>query len=220
MFRGARAYLKTASKHIKTTKEIGRKLLVEAALVLLGADDKLMQREAVVLSSHDVGRDIAEWDRILVKAMMMYSFLKEEESPSPLFKSLRYLISKAILANPEGAAAAAVVFCETNNGRHEIPEHMVKQLETWAAKYTQEGRALKWHQILKALGLPDSCKHRLSWQTKKMRSYFYHGIQSKRHASKVETKRRQTSRPCRQTRNRQPCHSNEKIKLKTHEEEN
>ena len=90
MFRGARAYLKTASKHIKTTKEIGRKLLVEAALILLGADDKLMQREAaVVLSSHDVGRDIAEWDRILVKAMMMYSFLKEEESPSPLFKSLR-----------------------------------------------------------------------------------------------------------------------------------
>ena len=154
-----RAYLKTASKHIKTTKEIGRKLLVEAALILLGADDKLMQREAaVVLSSHDVGRDIAEWDRILVKAMMMYSFLKEEESPSPLFKSLRYLISKAILANPEGAAAAAVVFCETDNGRNEIPEHMVKQLETWAAKYTQEGRALKWHQILKALGLPERPK--------------------------------------------------------------
>ena len=103
-----------------------------------------MQREAaVVLSSHDVGREIAEWDRILVKAMMMFSFLKEEESPSPLFKSLRYLISRAILANPEGAAAAVVVFCETDKRKDEIPEHVIKQLEMWAAKYTQEGRALK-----------------------------------------------------------------------------
>ena len=96
--------------------------MVEAALILLGADDKLMQREAaVVLSNHDVGREIAEWDRILAKAMKMFSFLKEEESPSPLFKSLRYLISKAILANPDSAAAAAVVFCETDKGRDDIP---------------------------------------------------------------------------------------------------
>jgi hypothetical protein len=35
---------------------------------------------------------------------------------------------------------------------------VIKQLEMWAAKYTQEGRALKWHQILKALGLPERPK--------------------------------------------------------------
>ena len=154
-----RASLKIAARRVETTKEIGRKLLVEAALILLGADDKLMQREAaVVLSNHDVGREKAEWDRILVKAMKMFSFLKEEESPSPLFKSLRYLISRAILANPDSAAAAAVVFCETDKGRDEMPLHMIKQLEMWAEKYTQEGGALKWHQILKALGLPERPK--------------------------------------------------------------
>jgi hypothetical protein len=90
--------------------------------------------------------------------MLAFSALQEDESTTALFKSLRYLISKAILANPEGAAAAAVVFCEEEKERKEIPEHMVKQLEMWAAKYTQEGRALNWHQILKALGLPERPK--------------------------------------------------------------
>ena len=90
--------------------------------------------------------------------MLAFSALKEEENMTPLFKSLRHLISKSILANPEGAAAAAVVFCEKEKERKEIPEHMAKQLEGWAAKYTQEGRALKWHQILKALGLPERPK--------------------------------------------------------------
>jgi hypothetical protein len=44
-----RASLKIAARRVETTKEIGRKLLVEAALILLGADDKLMQREAAVV---------------------------------------------------------------------------------------------------------------------------------------------------------------------------
>ena len=32
---------------------------------------------------------------------------------------------------------------------------MTKYIEKWAAKFTQEGSALWWHQILRALGLPD-----------------------------------------------------------------
>jgi hypothetical protein len=154
-----RSSLKLASKHEGSTTDEGRLLLVDTALTLLGCADKVLQREAaVVLSSHDLGRESQEWDQILFKSMVAFSKLTDDEYATPLFKSLRHLISKAVLANPEGAAAAVVMFCGTELGKRELPNHMTKELERWASKYTQEGNALRWHQILRSLGLPDMPK--------------------------------------------------------------
>jgi hypothetical protein len=56
-----RANIKAASKRIEATTEKGRALLVHAAITLLNTSDKQTQREAaVVLSSHDVGRQVEE----------------------------------------------------------------------------------------------------------------------------------------------------------------
>ena len=54
---------------------------------------------------HDIGRGPEEWDKILGRAMVLFAAMGENERETPLFKSLKFLISKAILANPEGAAA-------------------------------------------------------------------------------------------------------------------
>ena len=81
--------------------------------------------------------------------------LKDDDTDSKLFKSLKFLISRAILANPKGAAATAIAYCELKSKDGEIPLHVVKELEVWAAKYTREGDAMEWHQILAALGLPN-----------------------------------------------------------------
>ena len=55
---------------------------------------------------HDIGRGPEEWDEILGRAMVLFASMGENEGQiAPLFKSLKFLISKAILANPEGAAA-------------------------------------------------------------------------------------------------------------------
>ena len=115
-----------------------------------------MRREAaVVLCGHDIGRGPQEWEKILGRAMISFASLKDDDTDSKLFKSLKFLISRAILANPKGAAATAIAYCELKSKDGEIPLHVVKELEVWAAKYTREGDAMEWHQILAALGLPN-----------------------------------------------------------------
>ena len=93
-----------------------------------------MRREAaVVLCGHDVGRSLAEWDQILGRAMVSFASLSDEDKDTPLFKSLRFLMSRAILANPSGAAATAITFCETAGRDGVVPQHLAKELELWAA---------------------------------------------------------------------------------------
>ena len=72
-----------------------------------------MRREAaVVLCGHDIGRGPQEWEKILGRAMISFASLKDDDTDSKLFKSLKFLISRAILANPKGAAATAIAYCE------------------------------------------------------------------------------------------------------------
>ena len=72
----ARKSLRDASRRQETDREDCRSKLIDAALLLLGSDDKLMQREAaVVLCGHDIGREPQEWEKILGRAMISFSSL-------------------------------------------------------------------------------------------------------------------------------------------------
>jgi exodeoxyribonuclease-3 len=140
--------LRAMSKHEALAQPEGKEKLVHAALTLLACDNPRVQREcAVILANLQWPVSESKWNVIMITAMKA---LLKEEGEDRLFKVLRHLLNKAILMCPKGAVAAVADVCK----QEVIPVHLAEMVEAWAIKYTKQGDAMQWHEILSTLKLP------------------------------------------------------------------